>query len=232
MRRRTLLATIPALATLSGCNARNLESSPGDDGRTATTTATTDSTTSETTAEPATETTAESTTESTTETPTTVPEPEYPRFVDIDSIESTDYSGLEFDARIHTDRIDAERTASVSATLENTGDTRLKLQMGYRPPFSKVRCENGGYLLVKPAWDGEFDPCWEPPGPRGQPALLSMKELDPGEDLTASMKLIGDPRTDACLPTGTFRFVSHFEVTREGETKGRANAFTIRVSKT
>lgn len=234
MRRRTLLASIPTLAALAGCNGRGSDPASAGDGTTATTAASTTtpkSTTSETTSTETTteaETTETTTTETTT---TTVRDPEYPRFVELASTDGTDYPGLAFDVRLHSDRIDANKTATFTATLENTGDTTLELDMGYRPPFSKVRCEDGGYLLVKPSEDGDRDPCWEPPSPLGQPPLLTMKELDPGEVLTNSMKLLGDPGTDACLATGEFRFVSDFEVTRNGEADGRANAFTIRVGK-
>lgn len=227
MRRRALLASIPALTVLTGCNSHTADSTSTDsETPDATTTGTTHTTALETTS-------AKTTTETaTTETTTTVArDPEYPRSVELASIDGTEYPGLAFDVLVHNARIDAEQTASFTATLENTGDSTLELKMGYRPPFSKVRCEDGGYLLVKPSYDGDFDPCWEPSGPRGQPALLSMMELDPGEVLTASMNLLGGPRTDACLPTGEFRFVSDFDVTRDGETESRANAITIRVAK-
>lgn len=234
MRRRTLLASIPALAALAGCNGIGSDPATAGDGTTTTTAASTTTTKSATGETTATETTtdAETTETTTTETTTTtVRDPEYPRSVELASIDGTDYPGLAFDVRLHSDQIDANRTATFTATLENTGDTTLEFDMGYRPPFSKVRCEGGGYLLVKPSEGGDLDACWEPPRAVGQPQLLTMKELDPGEVLTNSMKLWGDPRTDACLPTGEFRFVSDFDVTRDGETENRANAFTIRVSK-
>lgn len=227
MRRRTLLTTIPTLAALPGCNSRTSEPTSSATGTTAaTTTTTTDTTATETTT---TETTTETTTSETTT--TTARDPEYPRHIELASIDGTEYPGLAFDIGLHSDRIDADRTASFTATLENTGETPLEFEMGYRPPFSKVRCDGGGYLLVKPSEEGELDACWEPPSPVGQPQLLSVPELQPGEVLTNAMNLWGDPRTDACLPTGEFRFVSDFEVTREGETESRANAFTVRVSK-
>ena len=220
MRRRALLTTIPALVALAGCNSRPSESKPTGTGTAAETTATTTDTT-------ATETTTAETTTETTTTETTGRDPDYPRFVELASIDGTDYSGLTFDVTVDSRRIGSAETATLLAILQNTGETTLELEMGYRPPFSKVRCENGGYLLVKPSADSDLDACWEPPGPVGQPQLLARKELPPGEVLTNAMDLWGDPRTDACLPTGTFRFVSDFEVTREGETEGRANAFTL-----
>lgn len=231
MRRRTLLATIPALAALAGCNGRSSEPASAGDGTTTTTAAATTTANPTTSETRSTETTTgtETTETTTTEATTTVHDPDYPRFVELASIDGTDYPGLAFDVRLHSDRIDSDRTATFTATLENTGDTTLEFDMGYRPPFSKVHCEGGGYLLVKPSEDADLDACWEPPRPVGQPQLLSMKELDPGEVLTNSMKLWGDPRTDACLPAGEFRFVSDFEVTSDGEADGRANAFTIRV---
>lgn len=225
MRRRALLASLSTVVALPGCGRPSQQTSTTPNDTTATGTGKTTSTTT---------TDTQSTTETTTPTETTTtttPDPDYPRFVEISSVDGTDYPGLSFTVSVESGRIDAEQTATLSSSLKNTGETTIDLEMGYNPPFSAVRCDGGGYLLVKPDTAGELDACWEQDHHPGQPALLTKPTLKPGERISNEMRALGDTSTDACLPTGVFRFVSSFDVVKNGDREGRANAFTLRVTR-
>lgn len=212
MRRRALLASLAGLATLSGCAMLRESTSP------------TGTPTPRTTTAPTTTSTAPTTT-----TTTDTPDPSYPRFVELAKIDWTDHPGLLFGVRVERPGIRADQTALLRGILENTGDSTVDLEMGYNPPFSSVRCEEGGYVLVEPGTAGDVDACWEQDHEPARPAELSNVTLGPGERVSNRMLVLGDMTTQGCLPTGEFRFASSFDVVQSQDRVERTNAFTINV---
>lgn len=121
--------------------------------------------------------------------------------------------------------ITPESTATLSATIANTGD-RAKM---YSQALKKARSEDYGPkgLLLFSTNSPESPPeTYAPPclrgaspteyerriaGPHGTALLTTeggpMFELHPGESRTDTLHVVDDPTADGCFPPGEYRFV-------------------------
>ncbi|ELY29196.1 hypothetical protein C499_06650 [Halogeometricum borinquense DSM 11551] len=104
----------------------------------------------------------------------------------------------------------------LKATVTNESDRTLTLGEGRAIVFA-YRNDTANNLMLLPA--GSDYPveagCWRLTEGIAITEEYRMVTLEPGESASQVLELYGAPDTDACLPTGTFRFESPYSVRDE-----------------
>lgn len=136
-------------------------------------------------------------------------------------------------------RVTPDHPAGIEVRFRNDDLRQRTFLFGAAPPLSSPWTEPTGLFLYHPGSDvrKRGPACWRPEEevPQGQGhgrfAVLRSKRLGPGEAITGTYEVWGDPRVrDACIPTGTFRVQSdEYGMERGDEEPGFAWGFNIEV---
>jgi hypothetical protein len=131
------------------------------------------------------------------------------------------------DASVIESTYTEQHPGRVEVTFRNTGDETRRFVFADTPPFSYPFSRPTGLVLKTVGHEAEHrEPgCWQeevetdPKQGDYTAAWRSRRELDPGEALTETYEVWGDPRIEEeCVPTGTFRMESdEYEIRQDGD---------------
>ena len=147
------------------------------------------------------------------------------REVAVDAVEQGDLAETPLSATVDADsiRIDESSTATVTVTVENTGDEAVAVEVAQCSPADRrVGTRTGGekQLLLLRAGEyegdraaGAADQCWRPSylDIRGDCRRVR-RRLAPGDRWERAYRVWDDPNNGSCLPAGPYVFEPAFAV--------------------
>ena len=155
----------------------------------------------------------------------------------------TDVSPVEFNLQFTTEVEDRVSTESnpmgVSIALRNDGSNNITVAGSNNEAFSSQESTDGNLLLVEPTfWDEELivsGNCWKMKKQKPILSTESQSTFRPSESESETYHLIGSPFNDGCIPPGSYRFETEFQIIVGKESQRRVNGeftwgFVVEVS--